>query len=109
MRASEHSPSLRGGEYSSQRKLPIFQTESFPPSRQYCAPSGDELRLDSACTARLREPQLLVIRLIYGLQSCYVHKAMLDRGMTLGQWLLLASFGVAVYLCLRMIQPFMIP
>jgi predicted PurR-regulated permease PerM len=34
---------------------------------------------------------------------------MLVTGKTLGQWLLLAIFGVVVYLCLRMIQPFLMP
>jgi predicted PurR-regulated permease PerM len=30
-------------------------------------------------------------------------------GKTLGQWLLLAIFGVILYLCLRMMQPFLMP
>ncbi|PYR84234.1 MAG: hypothetical protein DMG18_10235 [Acidobacteria bacterium] len=34
---------------------------------------------------------------------------MLVTGKTLGQWLLLAIFGVVIYLCLRMIQPFLMP
>ena len=34
---------------------------------------------------------------------------MLVTGKTLGQWLLLAIFGVVVYLCLRMIEPFLMP
>src|SRR5207245_5716264 len=34
---------------------------------------------------------------------------MVITGKTLGQWLLLAIFGVVIYLCLRMIQPFLMP
>jgi predicted PurR-regulated permease PerM len=34
---------------------------------------------------------------------------MLVTGKTLGQWLLLAIFGVILYLCLRMMQPFLMP
>jgi predicted PurR-regulated permease PerM len=34
---------------------------------------------------------------------------MLVTGKTLGQWFLLAMFGVVLYLCLRIMQPFLMP
>jgi len=34
---------------------------------------------------------------------------MLVTGKTLGQWFLLAIFGVVLYLCFRMVQPFLMP
>src|SRR5207247_10880523 len=35
--------------------------------------------------------------------------SMLVTGKTLGQWFLLAIFGVVLYLCFRIMQPFLIP
>src|SRR6476619_2531675 len=38
-----------------------------------------------------------------------MNKAMVVSSKTLGQWLLLAIFGVIVYLCFRIMQPFLLP
>src|SRR5207244_9616135 len=46
---------------------------------------------------------------IYGLKSSFTDTAMLVTGKTLGQWFLLAIFGVALYLCFRIMQPFLMP
>src|SRR5207244_11064461 len=52
---------------------------------------------------------LLVIRVIYSLKSFLTDTAMSVTGKILGQWFLLAIFGVVLYLCFRIMQPFLMP
>ena len=48
-------------------------------------------------------------RTIVLLKSSFIDTAMVVTGKTLGQWFLLAIFGVVLYLCFRMMQPFLMP